>query len=551
MEKKYDDRKQDWKKKAQAVPLQTINPCTSSNFAESAQSYNICSGDAFRNSILNVEKNAQNPRIRQHLEPTDADKEIDVEEIVQEFTLNKEQARAFRIVALHSLEEKPKPLRMYLGGSGGTGKSRVINALKTFFDRRNQSRRFRLSSYTGVAAKNISGMTLHAALCLNQRKSKGSSDKTRRDLISMWEGVDYLFVDEVSMIGCQLMLKISEALNDAKENQSPFGGMNIVFAGDFSQLPPVGDTRLFSQINTHDVKTRRGQESIFGKLLWLSVKTVVILDQVMRQSGERNNRFVDLLQRLRQGRCTDEDYNLLNNRQLKYLDVADENTRWQKAPIIVSNNDVKDALNERATLDFAAQTNQVVQWYYSSDVHAGKIVSEPELRNHLQKMNSGKTNQRLGVIPLVIGMPVMICQNFDVEGGVVNGCIGTLEKVRYRVDHEGRRHAISCEINAPSTTAPNMPNLPCQHVVALEDTVDMRFVHPYSQKTCTIKRTQVPIVPAFAMTAHKSQGQTMDQAIVDLQSCHGMELLYVMLSQVTSLEGLAILRPFDKQKIQC
>jgi len=215
----------------------------------------------------------------------------------------------------------------------------------------------------------------------------------------MWEGVDYLFVDEVSMIGCRLMLKISEALNDAKENQSPFGGMNMVFAGDFSQLPPVGNTRLFSQINTHNVKTRQGQESIFGKLLWLSVKTVVILEQVMRQSGEENNRFVDLLQRLRQGRCTDEDYNLLNKRQLKNLDIANENAKWQKAPIIVSNNDVKDALNERATLDFAAQSTREVQWYYSTDVHAGKIVSEPELTNYLQKMNSGKTNQRLGAIP--------------------------------------------------------------------------------------------------------------------------------------------------------
>ena len=227
----------------------------------------------------------QHPTICQNILATDADREVDIDEIVQEFTLNREQARAFRIVALHSLEEKLKPLRMYLGGPGGTVKSCVINALKVFFDRRNQSRHFRLSSYTGVAAKNILGMTLHAALCLNQRKSKSSSDKTQRDLISMWEGVDYLFINKVSMIGCHLMLKISEALNDAKENQSPFRGMNIVFAGDFSQLPPVGDTRLFSQINTHDIKTCQGQENVFEKLLWLSVKTVVILDKVMRQSG--------------------------------------------------------------------------------------------------------------------------------------------------------------------------------------------------------------------------------------------------------------------------
>ncbi|KAJ3850143.1 hypothetical protein EV368DRAFT_24251, partial [Lentinula lateritia] len=80
--------------------------------------------------------------------------------------LNVEQERAFRIVASHSQASRSSPLRMYLGGPGGTGKSHVISALKQFFDDCQQSRRFRLASYTGVAAKNISGMTLHAALCL-------------------------------------------------------------------------------------------------------------------------------------------------------------------------------------------------------------------------------------------------------------------------------------------------------------------------------------------------------------------------------------------------
>ena len=80
---------------------------------------------------------------------------------------------------------------------------------------------------------------------------------------------------------------------------------------------------------------------------------------------------------------------------------------------------------------------------------------------------------------------------------------------------------------------------------------DMRFVHPYSHKVCSIKRTQVPIMPVFAMTAHKAQGQTMDKAIVDLESCHGTESQYVMLSRVKSLDGLRILWPFSITKIQC
>jgi hypothetical protein len=92
---------------------------------------------------------------------------------------------------------------MYLGGQGGTGKSRVIDALRDFFVDMGQSRRFRLLSYTGVAARNISGMTLHAALMLGDGLAR--SAKAKKDLMAMWEGVDYLFIDEISMVGCAFL----------------------------------------------------------------------------------------------------------------------------------------------------------------------------------------------------------------------------------------------------------------------------------------------------------------------------------------------------------
>ncbi|KAJ7754883.1 hypothetical protein B0H16DRAFT_1316068, partial [Mycena metata] len=91
---------------------------------------------------------------------------LDLPGIIAKHTLNLEQARAFSLVAGHSMEKGRDPLRMHLGGPGGTGKSRVIDALQDFFVARGQPRRFRLASYTGVAARNISGMTLHASLML-------------------------------------------------------------------------------------------------------------------------------------------------------------------------------------------------------------------------------------------------------------------------------------------------------------------------------------------------------------------------------------------------
>ncbi|KAJ7776486.1 hypothetical protein DFH07DRAFT_731881, partial [Mycena maculata] len=166
-------------------------------------------GSAFRNAFTTVD---QIPEIRQDVPAPELVHDVDVEAHVQKWTLNREQARAFRIIAHHSLQNRPDQLRMLLTGPGGTGKSRVIDALRDFFELRGQGRRLRLAAYTGVAARNINGMTLHAALCINQRTNGTSQTKTRKGLTAMWEGVDYLFIDEVSMVGCSLLLQVSQAL---------------------------------------------------------------------------------------------------------------------------------------------------------------------------------------------------------------------------------------------------------------------------------------------------------------------------------------------------
>ncbi|KAJ3724889.1 hypothetical protein C8R42DRAFT_560161, partial [Lentinula raphanica] len=127
-------------------------------------------------------------------------------------SMTSEQEHAFRIIAEHSITKGPKPLRMYIGGPGGTGKSYVIATLDQFFQSIGQQRRFRLCSYTGVAANNIAGMTLHSALCLGSVSLSKTNAISNKDLVSMWEGVDYLFIDEVSMIGCAFLYRISQAL---------------------------------------------------------------------------------------------------------------------------------------------------------------------------------------------------------------------------------------------------------------------------------------------------------------------------------------------------
>ncbi|KAG1792671.1 uncharacterized protein HD556DRAFT_1195706, partial [Suillus plorans] len=81
----------------------------------------------------------------------------------------------------------------------------------------------------------------------------------------------------------------------------------------------------------------------------------------------------------------------------------------------------------------------------------------------------------MGKIPLVIGMPVMIGQNFDVGAGIVNGCIGKLESIRFVLDNNNQRHVTSCIVHTPSTSGDPLPHLAAHRSVVLPDTVNMSF----------------------------------------------------------------------------
>ena len=539
----YENRRNEWKKKLSNTHTEasTVSPIAST------QPLAII-------SAIDVGSTGVEDQIMRLDVPPATVPNVSIDDIVNTWSLNVEQARAFKIIASHSTDPRSKPLRMYIGGPGGTGKSRIIHALTDFFKRKQQSRRLRLASFTGAAAKNIGGTTLHTALCMNAASKKSTGTKTRTDLIAMWDGVDHLLVDEVSMIGCSLLVDIHNALVNATGRTEPFGGINIIFAGDFAQLPPVGDTKLYAHLNYNKlhVDTPSGQKTVFGKLLWRAIDTVVILTEQMRQAGEANAKFVSLLSRLRDGSCTEEDFEVLNTR---LISVARENlsdTLWRTASMIVSENAVKDAINVKATLAFAERTGQAVEWFEAIDTYRGTKVTDPNVREYMLSQPSGKTGQRLGRIPLVLGMPIIVNQNFDVGGGLVNGSFGYLREFRSQEDEDGVRSLKSCIVEIPDITCEPLPHLPPKHVPIIPDTVEMNpITHPASGKSCKMRRFQIPLTPGFAMTAHKAQGLTLPRVVIDFVSCKGTESPYVMASRCTSLDGLLIMRPFPISKISC
>lgn len=245
------------------------------------------------------------------------------------------------------------------------------------------------------------------------------------------------------------------------------------------------------------------QQTVFAKLLWLTVSTIIILHYPQRQISSKNEEFCDLLMCLQEGRCTAHDYDLLNSCVMSSESNIDFISKpWQHTPVIVYDNAAKDAINAQAASAFTKELGQELHWYYAEDRHQKIVVKEKDLKDYLACLPSGQTQQRLGQIPLAIGMPVLISQNFNVKGGIVNGSQGTVSHICYCIDDDGRCHLTSVIVHIEDSSDIRLGNLPSHDLPILTNSTDIKFKHPFTKKRCTIQRIQVPILPAFAMTAH-------------------------------------------------
>ena len=151
---------------------------------------------------------------------------------------------------------------------GGTGKSQILKALVEFFKDRNESHHIIIIAPTGFAATLLNGSTYHSVLNI-------SSDRTRNDVTShinvreRLDDVDYIFLDEISMVACHELYQISASLAKTRNmTETPFGGLNMIFAGDFTQLNPVFGSSLYSYTVGTSLDASmsvRSQQSAIGK----------------------------------------------------------------------------------------------------------------------------------------------------------------------------------------------------------------------------------------------------------------------------------------------
>lgn len=379
-----------------------------------------------------------------------------IDSTVTEYHLNTEQERAFRIIANHASGFQEEQLRMYLGGMGGTGKSQVIKAIIHFFGLRNEAHRFAVVAPTGTAAALLNGFTYHYLLAIQSRNEE-DNDEGFRNLAtavatasSRLEGVEYIFLDEVSMLGCHELHNISSRLaHVANIHDQPFGGMNMIFAGDFAQLPPTGGKQLYSRAvskvqwpedSPHD------QENTMGMSLWHQITTVVMLVQNMRQrtASTEDNYLRQALVNMRYASCTAQDVAFLRTRVASPLPGRPKlnEKRFRNVSVITAWNAQKDCINDIGCVRFAADSGQTLTNFYSIDTLSSGPDKLSKKKRGRKAVKMTKATQGMSKslqetlwrcppscspqhipakLSLCLGMPVMIRNNDATELCITKG----------------------------------------------------------------------------------------------------------------------------------
>ena len=508
-----------------------------------------------------------------------------VHDILNEFTLNAEQERAFVIISKHLVRHEKKPLRMYIGGMAGTGKSRVLLAVIEFLNRRDESHRFLVLGPTGGSSALIGGSTYHSVLGIGQGKGHRAGTMTSlAKLKSRLLRADLIFIDEVSMISCVDLYKINARLTQAfPESGESFGGKSVIFAGDFAQLPPPapGSAALYSHTvgEWTPAATQNAQQQAIGKALWHQFTTVIILKQNMRQRGlsTEDVRFRTALENMRYGACTTQDIDVLTSRirgPQRPMNCK-ESKRFQTVSIITARNAYRDSVNYIRVKEFASVHGKPLTVFHSIDSwkkgcsHSedslrkaqrsySRVVDPirtensiaPEIQRMLWDLPPDLTEHIPGKLEICEGMPVLLKYNEATELCATNGASALVHSWDAHQLPSGQFviDTLFVELVKPPQNV-QLPDLPPNVIPITKKRQTIECTLPAADMKVQISRDQVHVLPNFAMTDFASQGHTRIDNVCHLALCNNHQSIYTCLSRSSSLEGTIILDDFDTKKI--
>lgn len=378
-------------------------------------------------------------------------------------------------------------VNVFLTGQAGTGKTYVLNKYIEYLKRRDIG--VAVTASTGIAASHIDGKTIHswAGIGINDYMTDDEirALSRKRVVYERFHSAKVLIIDEISMLHSYRLDLVNAIAKMMHGNFDPFGGMQIIFCGDFFQLPPVSPDE------------DPADYFAFKSNIWreMDIKACY-LEKQYRQTDQV---YLNILNKIRNGTIDDNDIKILLTRYQSNLG-AKEMTR------LYTHNENVDAINARELSRITVEKYS----YTMQDRGPQKLVSELK-KNCLAKEE----------IVLKKGAVVMFIKN-NFERGYVNGTLGIV-------------------IDFDDSNNPMVRTRKGNIIVAIPES--WRFE---DHGVVLAEITQIPLCLAWAITVHKSQGFTLDAAEIDLSQAFEPGMGYVALSRIKSLDGLRLMGINDR-----
>lgn len=422
---------------------------------------------------------------------------------IESFPAGLEQDEDFMKVFRYLEDSKD---HVFITGKAGTGKSTLLRYFQT-----KTKKKVVVVAPTGIAAINVAGQTIHSFFKFPHHLIEKKDIRRLRDLDQkLVAKLDTVIIDEVSMVRADLLDGIDYALRVNRDKpQTPFGGVQMVFFGDLFQLPPVVDQEMGEVFGARYANPYFFEAKILSQVQFRHLE----LKKIYRQSEPE---FIALLNKIRNDECQEADLEWLNGR----LKTGAED-KQDHSVTLTPTNAAATRINELKLAQLPSK-----EYSYEAKV-SGDFDNKKIIAEYILKIKKGAqvimikndrdkrwVNGTLAIIHDLGNDSIRV----DIDGSICDVQREKWEKIKYVYNEE-------------------------------EDSIEKQVVGTFEQ---------YPIKLAWALTIHKSQGQTFDSVNIDLGNgafAHGQ--LYVALSRCRTFGGITLKRPvifsdiiFDKRIMQ-
>lgn len=332
-----------------------------------------------------------------------------IRDVKTEFSLNYLQIKVIDTVMKACMNNDSTQMYFYMGGEGGTGKSRVVHAITEIFKRIGISDQLAKMAFTATAAYNIQGRTVHASfgLGINDKAEKEESADEIVEQNEKWSTIRLNIIDEISTAPYKLIQRIDKKLKKVLKNEKLFGGIHTLILGDFKQHLAIGG-------------------SIFlAKELWDSLTGATILKEQMRAKGDE--KYVQFLNILKQRKATQIDLDYLMESHINNYPNIDLNSEvWKNAQYIVPGKELGHEINKIRTRNYASQLNLPLHIIHAQDFHLKKPITNSTIKNCIASMPT--TSDLSRILICAIGSKMVLTHNVEnlKDYGITNGSTGTI-----------------------------------------------------------------------------------------------------------------------------